>query len=183
MCYFLNMDLTNSLIIGSAVVVILLLWVAVGVRHLKNLRRDIGKQWFGVDKGMRKRQDLVPLVVEVVKKYVTGQEKLVESLISERFKAAHVVVPTGAKVELEHRLTELLNKTFELGKDSVELKKDVYFLELRREIEELEKKVDNDSKQYNEVVRMYNRHRKSVMLRPLAAMMRMKAENIFEFEV
>lgn len=177
------MDLTNSLIIVSAVVVIVLLWIVVGIRHLKTLHHETGLKWELIDKDLRKRQNLVPLLVETVREYFPDKEDLIEKVIAMRMKAAKEYHVNLKKIEYEHDLTAAINWLFDLKKASVELKQDVYFQELKREIDHLEKEIAGGVDDYNKVVRLHNNHRKSFILYPLAAAMKYRPVDIFEFEL
>lgn len=181
--FLIDMELINILIIGSAVVLLLVLWVIVGVRHLKGLEAKIRDEWEVVDEGLRKRHDMLPNLIETVRRFSADQESLMQAMIDERAKAAREYRAGAKKIEYEHDLSKTIDKVIDLGKSVAELSKDTNFLELRKEIDDLEQNIEDKSKVYNEMVRYYNRHRRSVFLRPLAAAAGLKVENIFEVEI
>lgn len=177
------MDTLNILIVGSAVVVLLVLWIIVGARHIKNLRFLVLEQWELVDEGLRKRQDLLPNLIETVRVYKADQEELIETVIKDRIKAAKEYGVSAIKIEYENDLSSDIKKLFALADTDTNLVSDTNFLELRTEIDDLEQNIDDRSNQYNEMVRGYNKSRRSILLRPLAALSRLNSLNIFEFEV
>ncbi|MBI4234674.1 LemA family protein [Candidatus Peregrinibacteria bacterium] len=177
------MDLTNALLIGSLILVVALFWIIVGIRHLKTLTHETVLKWQLLDKDLRKRQDLVPILIEVVRKYITNKEELIEKVIAMRMKACKEYNVSLKKIEFEHDLTAAINWLFDLKKESVELKQDVYFQELKREMDHLEKRIAGGTEEYNKIVRFHNKHRKSFILLPLAALMKYKPVDIFEFEL
>jgi LemA protein len=181
--FLIDMELINILIIGSAVVLILILWVIVGVRHLKHLKVKIRDEWEVVDEGLRKRHDMLPNLIETVRVYSADQESLLQEMIDKRRKAALEYGANGKKIEYEHDLSKTIDKVIALGKSVQELLKDTNYLELRKEIDDLEINIEEKSKNYNSMVRSYNRHRKSIFLIPLAAIWGLKMENIFEVEI
>lgn len=176
-------EFINILIIGSAVVLLLVLWVIVGVRHLRGLRRGIREEWEILDEGLRKRHDILPNLIETVSRFSTDQESLLQKMIDERAKAAREYGTGGKKIEYEHYLSKTIDKVIDLGRSVVELSKDTNFLELRKEINDLEQNIEQKSKKYNGMVRYYNRHRSWILLWPLAAIFRFGVENIFEIEI
>ncbi len=176
------MDLINILIIVSAVVVILLLWLIVGVRHLKHLKKEVYDQWELVAVNLRKRADLVPNLIETVRTYDQGQEELIGEFIKQRQTAARLYIPGAKKIEYEHDLSMTINKVIGLGKENRDLGRDTNFLELKKEIHDLEENAIEKTKKHNEMVRSYNRHRKSLLLRPLAGIFGYSRLNIFEVE-
>lgn len=181
--FLIDMELINILIIGSAVVLVLVLWMIVGVRHLKGLKVKIREEWDVVDEGLRKRHDMLPNLIETVRVYSPDQESLLQAMIDERRKAALEYGASGKKMEVEHDLSKTIDKVLDLGKSIAEMAKDTNFLELRKEIDDLELNIEDKSKTYNGMVRYYNRHRSGILLRPLAAIWGLKMENIFEVEI
>ncbi len=176
-------ELINILIIGSAVILLLVLWVIVGVRHLRGLRRGIREEWEILDEGLRKRHDMLPNLIETVRRFATDQEGLLQKMIDERVKAAREYGTGGRKIEYEHYLSKTIDKVFDLRKGSAELSRDTNFLELRKEINDLEQNIEEKSKKYNRMIRYHNRHRSWILLRPLAAVFGFGVENIFEVEM
>lgn len=177
------MELINILIIGSAVVLLLVLWIIVGVRHLRGLRRGIRDEWEVVDEGLRKRHDMLPNLIETVRRFATDQESLLQAMIDERANAARKYGTSAKKIEYEHDLSKTIDKVIALGRSVAELSKDTNFLELRKEINDLEQNIEQKSKKYNGMVRYYNRHRSWLLLRPLAAIFGFGVKNIFEVEI
>lgn len=176
------MELVNILILISAVVVLLLLWLIIGVRHLKHLIGEVAQQWEPVDEELRKRQDLIPNLIETVKVFVSNQEQLLEQIIQERQRAAREYLPGIRKIEFEHDLSISLGKLFEMRKNSRDLATDTNFLELKKEISDLSDNVHEKTKKYNEMVRYYNKHRKSFLLGPIARVFKYGNMDIFEME-
>lgn len=177
------MDLINILIIVSTVVLLLVLWIVVGVRHLQHLKIEIKDQWELLDESLRKRQDLLPNLIETARIYFQDREELIEKLVVDRHNAALEYFPGAKKIELEHELSMSINKIMDLAKQNAEFAKDTNFLELKTEIEDLENNIELKSRKYNEMVRYFNNHRDMFMLKPIAAIFGFGMMNIFEVEV
>lgn len=182
------MDIINILIIASAVILILLLWLVVGFRHLKHLKLAVKDQWEFVDEDLRKRQSLVPNLIETVRIYDQTREELIEKVITMRYKAAKEYNPGARKIEYEHDLSMAINELIGLGSNSggsadvADLGSDTNFLELKKEIDDLEKNIEDRTNKYNAMVRYYNTHRRILFLQPLAGLFRFGVEDIFEME-
>lgn len=176
------MGLTNILILVSAVVLLLALWIIVGVRHLKYLKSEIREQWELLDEGLRKRHDLLPNLIETVKIYDQKSEDLFEKVILDRRNAAMENSRGAQKIVVEHDLSADINAAIDLDKTNVDLAKDTNFLELKTEINDLENNIVQKTEKYNQMVRYYNYHRKMFLLRPVAAIFRFGVMNIFEVE-
>lgn len=176
------MELTNILIIVSAIAFILLLWIIVGVRHLRNLVDDVKAQWEVLDEYIRRRHNLIPNLVETVRVYDDKQEKLFDQLIEERMMAAKEYFPGAKKIEYEHALTSTINRVVDLSKFSKPLTADTNFLEIRKDIYETADKIEENTEKYNNMVRYYNNHRNLFFIRPLSFLFRFKVMDIFEIE-
>lgn len=183
------MDIINILIVASAAILILLLWLVVGFRHLKHLKLAVKDQWEFVDEDLRKRQSLVPNLIETVRIYDQTREELIEKVIAIRYKAAKEYNPGARKIEYEHDLSTAINELIDLGSGSggsaggnTNLSSDTNFLELKKEIDDLEKNIEERTGKYNAMVRYYNTHRRILFLQPLAGLFRFGVEDIFEVE-
>ena len=69
------------LIIGPTVVILILIWIIVGRRHLRYLRSVIKAEWELVNERLKKRQSLVPNLVETVRQYDQNQDQMLEKMI------------------------------------------------------------------------------------------------------
>ncbi len=172
----------NLIIVVLALVIIAAFWVAVGVRHLKFLQRAIKNEWELIDEDLRKRQNLIPNLIETVRMFANDQEAVIRRLIETRILAAKEAIPSVRKIEYENDLTRDLNGIFELGKANSKLATDTNFLELRKEIEDMEQTVETKTRKYNEMTRYYNEHRKFLLLKPIAAIFGYERLGIFEME-
>ena len=176
------MDAVNIAILVGTVVFLILLWIAVGVRHLKSLLHELDDQWEMVDEQVRKRHNLIPNLVETIRKYDFCDDKFMEKLIGERSLAVKEYYPGAKKMEHEHDLTTSINHLIGLSKPHKDLLQDTNFLELRTEIDDIEMDIESRSKKFNEMVRYYNRHRDSALLRPLSKVFGYEIVHIFEVE-
>lgn len=175
------MEVNISIIVG-AVIFLLILWSVVAVRHLKQLKQQVNEQWEVIDERLRKRQSILPNLIETVKIFVKDKEEVLKKLIAARMAAAKEYLPGVKKIEYEHDLSMMVGEIFAWEKANVELAKDTNFLELRTEIEEIGNELEEEVKNYNEMVRFYNSHRNFVILRPIASVYKFGVMNIFEVE-
>lgn len=172
----------NISIVVGAIVFLCALWSVVAVRHLKALKKQIDEQWELIDEELRKRQSILPNLVETVRVFVKDKEDLLEKMIAMRMRAAKEYSRGVVKIEYEHDLSMVINEVVALAKENIALGKDTNFLELKTKIDELEKDLEEKVKQYNEMVRYYNNHRNLAILRPIASVYKFGMLNIFEIE-
>ncbi|MBI5754243.1 LemA family protein [Candidatus Peregrinibacteria bacterium] len=172
----------NISIIVGAVVFLAVLWSVVAVRHLKSLKKQVYEQWELIDEQLRKRQSVLPNLIETVRIFAKDKEELLEKMIVARMKAAKEYSRGVEKIEYEHDLSMVINEVVALEKENADLAKDTNFLELKTEIGELGNDLEEEVKRYNEMVRYYNGHRNMAVLRPIASVYKFGILNIFEVE-
>ena len=172
---------TTYLAVGVAFAFLILLWIAVGVRHLRLLRRNLDGSWEFVDEKIRKRHDVVPLLIEIIGRR-DGVGELVDKVVKVRDEARRIYFASGDKTEKEYDLSKAIDELVKMGTASGTVSRDTYFLELKEELEGLSSDIENRAGEYNEVVRKFNKHRKIFLLRPVALVLRGKQALIFEFE-
>jgi LemA protein len=172
----------NISIIAGAIVFLCALWSVVAVKHLKSLKKQVDEQWELIDEELRKRQSILPNLIETVRLFVKDKEELIEQAIVVRMAAAKEYSRGVIKIEHEHDLSIAINEIMALEKENEGLAKDTNFLELKTEISEIGNDLDEKVRQYNEMVRYYNRHRNFAVLRPIAVVYKFGILNIFEVE-
>lgn len=173
------------IILGVAFLFVVLLWIAVGVRHLFVLKSNVKTAWELADEKIRKRHDVIPLLMEVARECVGVNahfNPVCERLISARDAARRLYFPSGDKTEREYELSFRLKEFFDFVHGHQTLNKQHIYLEVKKEIGEVEHDIENRVSAYNEVVRKFNGARIMVLLRPLAFIFRVGPALIFEFE-
>lgn len=176
------MENIEFFILGAAIIILLIFWAVVGIRHLRQLRDGVKEQWELIHDEFRLRADILPNLIETVRVYEKDSDDLVEKAIRARALAMKEYFPGAKKIELEYDLSQFINELIALGKKNAGLGHDTNFLELKKEIDDLEKNIDERSKTYNQMARYYNEHRKFPLLRPIALIFQFGHLNIFEFE-
>jgi LemA protein len=111
--------------------------------------------WSDVDVQLKRRHDLVPNLVEVVKGYAAHERTTLEGVV--RARNAAVTAPTSqARIEAENQLTGALRQLFALAEAYPDLKANQNFLQLQAQLAEVENDTANARRYYNAVVRDYN---------------------------
>lgn len=177
------MDINSILVLASAVAVILVIWLFVSNRQLKFLRGQVGRAWEKVDEKYRKRQDVLPNLVETVRIHVGDQEALIGEIVGARALAAreYIVgkagVPGAKKMEYEVALSGLIERLLAVGASAGPgdaLARDTNFLQLRKEIGDLNGEIDKLLGEYQGAVAKYNNLRERFFMAPVAAIFRHK---------
>ena len=171
----------NVIVLITAVIFILILWTIISYRHLSFLRKSILGKWEKIDDDLRKRNDLIPNLIETFRKFFSDKEGLIEELIKARQSACKEYFLGIKKIEYEYNVSKKIVEIFRIADNSGEMIKDTNFLELKKEIFDLNQNIENISKLYNDMVRVYNKHRALPVLKLVAVIFGFKRIDIFEF--
>ena len=122
---------------------------------LVSLRTGVDASWSDIDIQLKRRYNLIPALIEVVKSYKAYESETLEQIVKAR------QLGTQAKnVEEQVKATNILGaslgKLFALSEAYPDLKADTHFLKLQSELTNLESSIQNARRYYNAIVRDYN---------------------------
>ncbi|MEK7192694.1 MAG: LemA family protein [Patescibacteria group bacterium] len=144
------------ILLGIAVIVAL--WAVGGYNYLVRLNGRAKEAWADIDVQLKRRYDLVPNLIEVVKGYAAHEKGVFEEVTKARASAVSAGA-TGAVAEkgkAEVALTGALRSLFAVSENYPELKANQNFLELSRELSDTEDKIQSARRFYNTNVRDLN---------------------------
>src|SRR5258707_14532065 len=116
------------LVIAAAV----LLYAIIAFNSLVRTRQMANEGWSGIDVQLKRRTDLVPNLVEVVKGYASHERSLFEEIASRR--AASVAASdVGGQANAERALSGSIGKLMAVAEAYPDLRASQNFLELQKE--------------------------------------------------
>jgi LemA protein len=122
---------------------------------LVSLRAGIEAAWSDIDVQLKRRYDLIPALVDVVKGYKEYEGETLEKVIAARQKGLSAQT-VEEKAEAANMLSGALGKLFALAEAYPDLKANTNFLKLQDELSRLEDAIQNARRYYNAIVRDYN---------------------------
>ena len=166
------------LMIIIGIVVVLLLYVILTYNGLVTLRNRVKEAWSDIDVQLKRRYDLIPNLVEVVKGYASHEKETLERVITARNVAMSA---NGAKEkgEAENVLSGALKNLFALSENYPDLKASTNFLELQRELSDTENKIQAARRFYNGNVKDFNTKIETFPANIIANMFNFKANDFF----
>ncbi len=133
--------------------------VAIGLiaayNSLAGLRQVAANAWADIDVQLKRRHDLVPGLVAVVKGHAGYERGTLEAVVEARNRAAAAGGPAQAGVA-ERELAGQVRQLVALAEAYPDLKAGQSFLELQRSLTEIEDHVQEARRYYNAVVRDLN---------------------------
>ena len=142
-------------------------WVALGAivlvalivvsyyNSIRVLSNQIENAWAQIDVQLKKRNDLVPNLIESVKGYAKHEKEAIKTVTEARERMMSAT-STDAKVEAANMMTGALKSIFALAENYPQLRANENFLQLQEELSGIENKIAYARQFYNDAVLSYN---------------------------
>ncbi|GAK30569.1 LemA family membrane protein [Weissella oryzae SG25] len=145
------------LIIVAIVIVLAVLWVSI-YNGLVKSRMYTTEAWSQIDVQLKRRNDLIPNLLETVKGYARFEQGTLEKVIGLRNQLMNV--PTGADpkqtMEISDQLTAGLKSIFAVGEAYPDLKASNQYNKLMEELSNTENKIAYSRQLFNTATANYN---------------------------
>ena len=138
-----------------AIVVAALVFVVVLYNRMVRLRNEVDTGWANIDVQLKRRNDLIPNIVEAVKGYAAHERGTFEEVTKARAAMAGAQGPAAA-AEADNLLTAALGKLFAVAEAYPDLKASDNFLQLQNELSATEDKIAAARRYYNATVLRFN---------------------------
>lgn len=151
---------------------------------LIRLKNRVDEAWSDIDVQLKRRYDLIPNLVEIVKGYVKHEAGTLEKVTKARTEAmsAQASGDTKKQAEAENTLSGTLKSIFALSENYPDLKANANFLELQRELSDTENKIMASRRFYNSNVRDFNTKLQVFPTNIMAGMLGFKSREFFGIE-
>ncbi len=137
------------------IILILLIFIIVMYNSFIKLNNKVNEAFATMDVYLKKRWDLVPNLIEIVKGYTSHEIETLESMIDLR-NSAYEHISAAEKISANERLANGLSKIMMLAEAYPDLKANQNFLDLSSKLTTVEEDIANARKYYNAVVRLFN---------------------------
>lgn len=168
-------------IIVIAVVAVLAIGLIVLYNSLVRARNKVDNSWKQIDIQLKRRYDLIPNLVEMVKDYMSYEQEVLENVTKARAAAMSAQGPRE-QGQAENFLSETLKSLFAVAENYPDLKANQNFLELQRELTDTEDKIAYSRQFYNTNVSSYNQKIQVFPAVMIAGMFGFTQEEFFEAE-
>lgn len=156
-------------------------WAVITFNRLVRLRNLVREAWSGIDVQLKRRHDLVPNLVEVVRDYGEYEEDLLTEVARLRSRAVDAAgVPRQA--DAEKGLSRGLRSLFAVAEDYPDIKANRSFLQLQQDLSEVEDQIQYARRYYNGTVRDLNNRVESFPDMLVARLCGFQSAEFFEIE-
>lgn len=142
--------------VAAALIALAILgWGIITFNRLIRLRQQGRNAWSDIDVQLKRRHDLIPSVVAVVKGHAGYERETLEALTAARARALQATGP-AAKFQVEDPLGGALGRIFAVAEAYPDLRAAASFAALQQTLVDVEDHLQNARRYYNAVVRDFN---------------------------
>lgn len=134
---------------------VLLLTYIVLYNRLIRLKNQVENSWAQIDVQLKRRADLLPALVQVVKKYAEHEKEVFKHVSDARQKMMTANTPKE-NAEANANIQSALKSLFAVAEDYPDLKANKNYKQLQEEISSTENRVAYARQNYNDLVMKYN---------------------------
>lgn len=172
--------MTLYIIIG--LIIILLVYVLVTYNELIKTNNLVKEAFSTMDVYLKKRWDLIPNLVEVVKGYAKHEKETIGK-ITELRTTVYETMSVDKKININEQLTQELSGIMAISENYPDLKASQNFIELSHDLTKIEDEIANSRKYYNGTVRILNNKIQMFPSNIVANLFGFHSANMFEANV
>lgn len=166
----------------TLIIAIVIVFFIIGAYNKGVSLRNYTKEAFStMDVYLKKRWDLLPNLVEIVKSYASHEKDVFTKVVELRAKN-YSQMTNGEKITADKEIKSIVGSLFAVAENYPELKANETYTKLMEQLNALENDIANSRKYYNGTVREYNTYLEIFPTNIIGSMFGMKKENMFEIE-
>ena len=169
----------NTWTIVGIVAVVVVLFVILLFNALIRLKNQVKNSWAQIDVQLKRRNDLIPNLVNSVKGYMKHEKTLLENITKAR-SAIMSAKGVDDTAKASGGLTSALKSLFAVAENYPDLKANQNFLQLQEEITGTENKISYARQHYNDIVMLFNTKIQTFPNNMIANNLGFKEEKSFE---
>lgn len=169
------------LYIVLGVVALLLIYGIISYNSFVSLNNKVKEAFSTLDVYLKKRWDLIPNLVEVVKGYAKHEKETLEDIVKLR-NSSYDSMSDSDKIKADEKLTNGINKIMAIAESYPELKASENYKELSSQLVKIEDDIANSRKYYNGVVRMFNNKVEMFPSNIIAKILGYSSKDMFEVD-
>ena len=167
------------IIIG--IIVILLIYILITYNSFINSRNLVKEAFSTMDIYLKKRWDLIPNLIEVVKGYSKYENETLTKITSLR-SSSYDELTMDNKININEDLSRCLSNIFAVSENYPELKASEQFISLQNNLVKMESQLQAARRIYNTDVQRYNSAIQTVPSNIVAGIFGFKEKEFFQIE-
>lgn len=161
------------------IIVIFLIYILITYNSFINSRNLVKEAFSTMDIYLKKRWDIIPNLIEVVKGYSKYEKEILTKITSLR-SSIYEDLTMDNKININEELSKCLSNIFAVSENYPELKANELYANLSSNLISIEDEIANSRKYYNGTVRNFNNKIQMFPNNLLAKLFRFKEYKMFE---
>ena len=161
------------------IIVILLIYILITYNSFINSRNLVKEAFSTMDIYLKKRWDIIPNLIEVVKGYSKYENETLTKITSLR-SSSYDELTMNNKIDINEELSKCLSNIFAVSENYPELKANELYTNLSNNLISIEDEIANSRKYYNGTVRNFNNKIQMFPNNILAKLFKFKEFKMFE---
>lgn len=161
------------------IVIIIAIYILTQYNSLIKTNNIVKEAFSTMDVYLKKRWDLIPNLVEIVKGYAKYEKETLNNITSLRT-ISYDSMSINKKIDINEQLTQGISKIMAISENYPELKSSENFLQLSKNLTKIEDEIANSRKYYNGTVRILNNKIQMFPSNIVANIFGFKPANMFE---
>jgi LemA protein len=145
---------TVLLIVIVVILVILVIYAIATYNGLVRRRNEVEESYRQIDVQLKRRYDLIPNLLEGVKKYFRQEQDVLTQITQARSQAMQPQSP-GQQAQSEARLSGAIGNLFAVAENYPELRSNTVLIDFQEELSSTENKISFARQHYNDSVQSY----------------------------
>ncbi len=166
--------------VAAGIAVLVLIYIIGTYNTLVRLRQHVRESWSDIDTELKRRYDLIPNLVEMVKGYAAHERETLNAVIEARARAVSSTGTPDSQARDEGMLVSTLRQLFAVVEAYPQLKANQNFLHLQEELVITEDRIQATRRFYNGNVRDLNTRVAVFPSNLIASIFRIGPEEFFE---
>ena len=162
-----------------AIVAVIVLFAIYVYNSLIRLRNQVKNSFAQIDVQLKRRNDLIPNLVETVRGYMKHERQLLENITK-----ARSAILSAKSIKETSKASDMLSKTlkslFAVSENYPQLKANENFMQLQEELSGTENKIAYARQHYNDMVMVFNTKIEVVPNNMISNMLGFRKEELFE---
>ena len=166
-----------------AIVIVILVIVILAIIMLYNsvirLSNEVENSFSQIDVQLKRRNDLIPNLIESVKGYMKHEKTVLENITKAR-SAIMTSSNINEKAKASNQISQALKTIFAVSENYPKLRANENFIQLQEELTGTENKVSYSRQHYNDVVMKFNNKIQVFPNNVFASMLNFKEKELFQ---
>lgn len=162
-----------------SIIAIIIIYALTLYNSFVKLNNKVKEAFSTMDIYLKKRWDLIPNIVEIVKSYVEHEKDTLKEVVELR-NTAYDKMSDEEKIKKNEQLSNGISKIIALAEAYPDLKANENFKGLSNQLTKIEDDIANSRKYYNGVIRIYNNKVEMFPSNIFARLFAYKSKSMFE---